>query len=670
MLNALLAALAIAQQPSPPHLEMGHWIAQLDGPHGAVPFQFVTRMEDGRIHTGIENGEEVVRVPETRLERVAGASTGEDDAWQLVLDFPHYDSRVRATVERKGRALAGEWRKRSGPDRWTVLPFRAEAKGAGPRFAIPPVFKAEPVDPLIGRWSVKFAKDARPAVALFAKGFALSNNQVDGTILTSTGDYRYLSGVFFGREVHMSCFDGAHAFLLDGKLETDGTLSGRFASGDTWTDTWTAVRDEEAELADGMSLASWNDGFGLAMLQYPDLDGNLVSLGDARFAGQVRILQVTGSWCPNCHDETKLLAQLDHGYREKGLSITALCFEVSGDRERDSLQARRMLARHDAGYLALLAGRSDKAASRQALPALDEVHAFPTTIFLHRDGRVRAVHTGFSGPAAPEDHAKLAVQFHKIVQELLAEPAPKGSVHEQAIVPELWRDERDEALMSFERAKDGTVRFESREIVRPGKPIPEKPLAEGVATFDGATVRLGAEPYHFDKRARVILDPRDVAHRFTPGVRSPFPFVDGTGYSKMQEILEGLVSQDAVRRRESVFYLALQLAQDRSTPAEYGGGRMDPALGAGIVPLLDDADPLVRATACWAAGACELVKAADALAKNLEHGFAPVRREAARALGALKHVSALPALEKLADGDIDPLVRARAAESLTLLGKK
>ncbi len=680
MLLSLVCASVLCQDPVDFLLWMdaprpGPWHAWLETPLGRLPFELEIALEEESLTSTISNGSERIVVPETRRVEFDGWN---DDHTCLqsndelpvgdgvVLEFPHYDARIVAVLDADRGSLRGDWFKRIGPSDWQKLPFEARA-GAEPRFDIPDARHGKGAN-VLGRWKLLFAKNRDPSVAILRAGARAG--EVEGTILTTTGDYRYLAGTFVNETLLLSCFDGAHAFLLTGRLQDDGTLVGTFVAGAKSTDTWTAERDEKAQLPDETSHARWNDAFGLAQLQYPDLDGKLVSLGDARFAGKVRILQVAGSWCPNCQDETALLAQLDRKYRDKGLDVTALCFEVTGSRDRDAEQARKMLARHEAEYGALLAGRSDKALAQQALPALDRVFAFPITVFLHRDGRVRAVHAGFSGPATGAEHERIKKQFESLVEELLAEPVPKASVHEQAIVLELWRDERDEALMELDREKDGTVRFVVREIVRPGKPFREEPLDQGVAVFDGATVRLGAAVMHYDKRARVLLDPRDVGHRFTPGVRSPFPVVDGTGYSGMQQIVEGLSSQDAVRRRESVFYLALQLLQDRSTPVEYGGGQLDPALGANIVPLLADADPQVRATACWAAGVCELTKSAEALEKNLDHGFAPVRREAARALGALKHVPATSALEKLADGDIDPLVRARAAESAALFGKK
>src|SRR5262249_39611660 len=153
---------------------------------------------------------------------------------------------------------------------------------------------------------------------------------------------------FADKRLRLSCFDGTHAFLFDARLEGDGRLNGEFWSGDRGHDTWTAERDASAKLADTFSLARWNDDFGLATLLFPDLDGKERSLADAEFDGKARILQVMGSWCPNCQDETHYLADLDRRYRSRGLSIVGLSFEITGDFARDSEQVRRAAKRHGA----------------------------------------------------------------------------------------------------------------------------------------------------------------------------------------------------------------------------------------------------------------------------------------------------------------------------------
>src|SRR6185436_2931856 len=110
----------------------------------------------------------------------------------------------------------------------------------------------------------------------------------------------------------------------------------------------------------------------------------------------------------------------------------------TGEFERDAQQIARLKERCGARYPILLAGPSDKEKARAAFPALEKILAFPTTVFLHRDGRVRAVHSGFSGPGTGADHAELCADFEKLVDELLAEPAPDESATWKILAADHW----------------------------------------------------------------------------------------------------------------------------------------------------------------------------------------------------------------------------------------
>ena len=121
------------------------------------------------------------------------------------------------------------------------------------------------------------------------------------------------------------------------------------------------------------------------------------------------------------------LSTLQDTYGPQGLSILGLAFEVTDDFDRNVRQVRRYAERHDVSYPMLIAGTSaSKSKATQTLTVLDEVRSYPTTIFLHGDGRVRAVYQGFSGPATGDAHARLTAAFESIVQELLAEGGGEG----------------------------------------------------------------------------------------------------------------------------------------------------------------------------------------------------------------------------------------------------
>jgi thiol-disulfide isomerase/thioredoxin len=214
-----------------------------------------------------------------------------------------------------------------------------------------------------GRWAVDFASDDLPAVGLFDQ----DRTRLVATFMTSTGDYRYLAGdVRIDGSFEVSVFDGAHAFLFRARPTADGGLEGDFYSGDSWHDTWTARRDESARLADEFAQTTWRSQASLAELVLPDLDGRPRSLADPEFAGRAILIQLFGSWCPNCHDETAYLVDVDRRFRERGLVILGLAFELTGDFARDANQVRAFQQRWDVRYPLFVAGPADKRAGSRS----------------------------------------------------------------------------------------------------------------------------------------------------------------------------------------------------------------------------------------------------------------------------------------------------------------
>ncbi len=422
LLPVCALALQIGQKPaaSAPVLPVRIpylWDAWLDGPGGRIEFKLSVEDVNGTLQFALLNGGKNVDV--TPIERWERTPKG------VALHIDSYDSHIEITKLDAHGALDGTWRKRRGADQWIEMPMHGVGSGEmvpdGAHFPMPHGPGTPPA--IEGRWQVKFSSLDESSVGVFAMSF---EDQVAGTFLTTLGDYRYLAGEHARADEswRLSCFDGAHAFLFSAKQLEDGTLSGDFWSGDKWHETWTAKRDDNAQLPDPFGLTKSNANVDLARLIFTTIDGAKISLADPKFAGKARILQLFGTWCPNCNDEAEYLRELDKRYRSKGLSIVGLGFELTGDAPRDLGQLKLFAARHKLEYPLLLAGKSDKAEASKAFPLLDQVRAFPTTIFLHADGRVRAVHQGYSGPAAGAEHQKLRDDFERLIAELLAEPKP------------------------------------------------------------------------------------------------------------------------------------------------------------------------------------------------------------------------------------------------------
>lgn len=404
---ALLLTLATLVAPLPGAQDArieprtGPWLAWLELPGGHIPFDLALNRIGERWTATIKNGAERIEV-----KRV------DWDGSALVFHIEPYDSTVRGRVLEGGKRMAGEWKRYSGPNTWMRMRFGAVA-GVRPRFRMRrPEAGAPEID---GRWAVQFARDEHPSVGVFE---TQDDGTVHGTFLTTLGDYRYNAGIFDGERLFLSAFDGAHAFLFKARLQDDGTLAGDFWSRDAWHDTWTATRDPEAALPDPLGLTKWVGSIPLADVYFPDLDGRRRSLADPAFEGRARIFFLFGSWCPNCNDATEYLVELDRRYGDKGLSIVGLAFEFGDDFERNARVVRAYAKHHGVTYPMLIAGTSDKAEASKAFPLLDRVRAFPTFVFIDARGFVRAVYTGFSGPATGQDHVRLREVFERLVEEL------------------------------------------------------------------------------------------------------------------------------------------------------------------------------------------------------------------------------------------------------------
>jgi thiol-disulfide isomerase/thioredoxin len=417
LLVLLLAPAGCRLATSEPADLAGSWRAVLGSPGGELPFTLRITREGEALRATIGNGSEAAPV-----------SSVERHGRHVLLRFDGYDSRIVARLSRGGGRLAGTW-ERTVPGGVCRMPFRAERTG-GARFL--PLARAglAPGGPralpaVDGVWAAEFADaDGRsPAQGEFQQ----RGRRVTGTFLTPTGDYRYLEGSYEGGVLRLSTFDGAHAFLFLARARPDGTLAGDFWSRDRYHATWTAhrARAGEAVLPDAWSLVGLSDRGrheGRLHFRFPDLDGRPVALDDPRFAGKVVLVNVFGSWCPNCNDEAPLLAAWDRRYRSRGLEIVGLAYEFTGDAARDRAFVKKFAERYAIRYPLLLAGTSDKKAAGRTLPDLTAVVAFPTTVFVGRDGRVRKIHTGFAGPGTGAHYRELVAELEGTIEQLLAEP--------------------------------------------------------------------------------------------------------------------------------------------------------------------------------------------------------------------------------------------------------
>ncbi len=266
-----------------------------------------------------------------------------------------------------------------------------------------------------------------PAVAII-KHDSTGFNRLRGTFLTTTGDYRYLAGdiVLRAKKQHLllSTFDGNHAFLFDGRYDGKNmnVIKGDFYAGKSGHETWTATLDPKAKLPDADTLTYLKKGESRLNFKFPSIvAGGSVSPTDAKYRGKVVVIQVLGSWCPNCMDETGFLAPWYEKNKARGVEVIGLGYERSAEYAKAAPRLRKLQERFKIGYDLAVAGVANKDSVAKSLPQLAKFLAFPTTIFLDKKGAVRSIHTGFSGPGTGKYYDEEIAGFNRTVDKLLKE---------------------------------------------------------------------------------------------------------------------------------------------------------------------------------------------------------------------------------------------------------
>ena len=380
------------------NLAEGNWLVELEVMDNQVlPFNLkVEKNINGDYEMNIINADEVIRIDEVEVK---GDS--------IFMYTPVFEGYLAGTFT--DSTIEGQFIKES-LDR--IVPFKA-IHGVNERFK---VANKKDKENVTGIWETYFSPNLEEEYV--GKGiFLQEGHKVTGTFRTTTGDYRFLDGVMDGDSLKLSAFDGAHAFLFTAKV-TDSSMNGVFYSGNHFKEPFVATRNDDFELPDPDSLTFLNEGYDKLAFTFPDSNGDKVSLSDDRFHNKVVIVQLMGTWCPNCLDETKFL--VEYMAENKDIEVVGLAFESAKTEDKAFKGIQRLKDRIGVGYPILLAqyGTYDKLKAQEKLPMLNHVLSYPTTIFIDKKGNVRKIHTGFNGPATGEKYIEFKKEFNELVTQL------------------------------------------------------------------------------------------------------------------------------------------------------------------------------------------------------------------------------------------------------------
>ncbi|MCX6295064.1 MAG: TlpA disulfide reductase family protein [Bacteroidetes bacterium] len=330
----------------------------------------------------------------------------------VFIRMPLFDSEFRCI--NSGDSLKGVWINHARKNK-NIIPFTAKYNESR-RFLFPPT------NPLVLKERYKVIFEPGSKDEYFSVGtFDTESGKTKGTFSTETGDYRYLEGYSANGKFMVSCFDGAHAFLFTAKRRKDSLLNGQFYSGIAGHENWVGSEDPKFELRNPDSLTFLKKGFTKIDFSFKNLDGKTISLQDEKFKNKVVIVQIMGSWCPNCMDETKFLASFYDKYKSKGLEVVGLAFERTDDFNKAVSNVDKLKKRFNAHYEFLITGKTGAVQASEALPMLSAVMAFPTAIYIDKKGTVRKIYTGFYGPATGDAYTKYEEETTLFIEKLLAE---------------------------------------------------------------------------------------------------------------------------------------------------------------------------------------------------------------------------------------------------------
>ena len=371
-----------------------------------VIFNIQVKKENGQIVFYIINDKEKLRIHPVTFIRDS-----------IHFDMPAFESYFR-TKKNKDGSLQGTWTKGTAgvTQHWNfyAIPnqtFRFETN----------LGKAN--QNISGRWDVNITRSngtLRKAVAEFKQ----DGDKLIGTFLTPSGDYRYLDGIVTGDSLKLSTFDGAHAYTFYAKINSADKISGGvFYSGFAGVETWVAEKNAEIGTPEQERPTMLKEGETRLNFTFNDLYGKPISINDERFKNKVVIVQILGSWCPNCMDETKFLSEFYNENKSRGVEVIGLAYEYDTNVERSLKSLKKFEKLFNVQYPILITGgtSSDDEKTEKTLPQLTAIRSFPTTIFIDKKGEVRKIKGVFYGPGTGEHYEAFKKEFYGTVDKLLNE---------------------------------------------------------------------------------------------------------------------------------------------------------------------------------------------------------------------------------------------------------
>ena len=269
----------------------------------------------------------------------------------------------------------------------------------------------------LNRW--KFTFNPNKDNASFSVGIfnSIGENEISATFRTTTGDYGYMHGGYKENKIVLSTFNGSRAYLFEAEMNKD-SIEGVMYAGNHSKTIVKGVLDNDFELSNEYSLTSLKVKNQKFDFSFENTLGKLISIDDEFYDGKSMVVQLMGSWCSNCLDESKFYVDYMNKNELKDIEFVALAFEYAKTKD-DALNSIQKLKKQlGVNYPILLAqyGSSDKSRALEKFPMLNKIISYPTTIFLDKNKDVIKIHTGFNGPATGEKYTEFINEFNSTIK--------------------------------------------------------------------------------------------------------------------------------------------------------------------------------------------------------------------------------------------------------------
>jgi thiol-disulfide isomerase/thioredoxin len=405
----------MAATDSPNKLE-GRWLASITQGGLTIPFRLDIS----------SNGIQLVGKLYNTADDFETTTSALLENGNLQLNFEHYLTNITAqvkdgeldgqlTVTRRSAIVITPGQSSESKPKDSIAPFHAV------RYVAPTSVALANVPDIDGTWEIPYeSSKGEKAWRLIVQQ---KGAEISASVLRIDGDTGALTGSWQNGKFIASHFDGSRPGLLQITPQADGSLQ-LVLNTPPREGTLIAYRPEAArakglpEPANFLTHSSVRDPNEVFTYSFRDVNGKLVSNDDPQFKGKVVLAIVTGTWCPNCHDEAKYLVELYHQYHDKGVEIIALDFEEA-DQLASLTRVHAFINQYKVPYPYLIAGTPDEMWDK--VPQAVNLNTWPATIFVGRDGRVKAIHSGFAGAGSGPYHQQVKEEFTTLIGRLLQE---------------------------------------------------------------------------------------------------------------------------------------------------------------------------------------------------------------------------------------------------------